>query len=355
MIEYIKFSDWEYANRMHSELSHSLNDKVIILRKMPSFCFDSKMNAVQITKAMREIQNYEVIIITDAEQIYLNGWFDFLKLINDSGKFIILETFTVGIKHYLNKKIPNNNILLMNIDDLLSTHIERHFESAIELFNTQNKRQFLLKHFSYNRNPHRDYITDFLLKRNLVNNNNITFHNFPKNTPNLKEKNIAYCYSEAENLLKDVDLESLNNLQIIPESENFYIENQNLQSQKLIKANSNTYFEIISEAQMPLSDDPDNFFHYTYSITKRTLFPLLFGNVFHYMPNSIILQDDLKNFGIEMFFKNDNDFLNNLNEEFYFDKNTQYKLLHNFELIKSVYENRKNEMFTIRKLKEIFK
>lgn len=147
-------------------------------------------------------------------------------------------------------------------------------------------------------------------------------------------------------------------LKIIPDTENFNIQNQNLQIYKISQANTNSYFEILSEAQTPISDDPENCYHYTYSTTGRTLNPILYGNVFHIMPNSKLYETELKNIGFQLFFENNDDFLNCLSEgeEFYFDRNTQFKLLNNFEILHSISTRNKNTKhpFYIEKLEQIY-
>ena len=111
------------------------------------------------------------------------------------------------------------------------------------------------------------------------------------------------------------------------------------QTKKNFDASYDSYFEIISEAQMPISNDPLNSLHYTYSITRRTLTPILFGNVFHIMPNSKSFEDELTSVGFQLFFKDNEDFLNNLNEDFYFKEETQFKIKHNHRLLSKIYHN----------------
>jgi hypothetical protein len=40
--------------------------------------------------------------------------------------------------------------------------------------------------------------------------------------------------------------------------------------------------------------------------------------------------------GFEIFFENDTDFVQNLNEDFYYNKETQEKIIHNFENMKKI-------------------
>lgn len=352
-IDLLKFSELDIVCNFSNK--DILDDKIIVIKGMPFYHNGSNINIKDISYIISNIQNYEVVIISDEEHIYPHGWLELIKTLHDLGKLVIFQTFSTGIKHFLDKKIPNNKIIVNNIENLLYWHF-KNTNGVSHTFDINKKRKFLLKHFSYNRNPQRDYITDFLLKNNLIENNNVSFHNYPNDILELKEKNIAYNCIETQHFLKNVDMKRLEMLKIIPDTENFNIENQNLQIYKISQANTNSYFEILSEAQTPISDDPENCYHYTYSTTGRTLNPILYGNVFHIMPNSKLYETELKNIGFQLFFENNDDFLNCLSEEFYFDRNTQFKLLNNFEILRSISNRNKNTKrpFYIEKLEQIY-
>jgi len=320
------------------------DDKVVIIRNIPQLPFKHKILKEDVESFYEKIKSYEVIVFDDCEHIWIDSWVDILIMLNNAGKVIMLTTFSIGIKHYLDKIIPNNKIHYNSIEKLFYGHLTAHqslfFNHKLELF---KKRQYLLKFFSFNRNPQRDYVFDFLIKNNLIEGNNLSFHNYPFEQLNdeldLKDANLSYSFDEVNEFLKDVDMKRLNNLRIIPSSESFNIQEQGEQTKKNFDASYDSYFEIISEAQMPISNDPLNSLHYTYSITRRTLTPILFGNVFHIMPNSKSFEDELTSVGFQLFFKDDEDFLNNLNEDFYFKEETQFKIKHNHRLLSKIYHN----------------
>lgn len=349
--ELLKFSEVDVISNFSN--GDILDDKVIAIKGMPFYEKGTKITTKEINYIINAIHKYEVVIILDPEHIYMHGWIDLIKVLHDLDKLIIFQTFSTGIKHFLDRKIPNNKIIVNTVENLLYWFFQNN-NGVVHNFDISKKRKFLLKHFSYNRNPQRDYITDFLLKNNLVENNNISFHNHPDNKARLREKNIAYACVESENILKNVDMEKLETLKIIPDTENFNIENQNLQINKILEANTNSYFEILSEAQTPMSDDPENCYYYTYSTTARTLNPILYGNVFHIMTDSKLYETELKKIGFQLFFENNDDFINSLSEQFYFDRITQFKLLNNFEVLRSINSKNIKRPFYIEKLEQIY-
>ena len=335
------------------------DDRVIIIRKIPQSSYKKLVLTSDIELFFEKIKDYEVIIFDDCEHIWIDSWIELLIMLNHAGKSIILTTFSIGIRYYIDKVIPNNKIHYNTIQKLLCSQLQPYSSLIKKSIDFSNKREYLLKFFSYNRSPHRDYVFDFLIKNKLIEGNNVSFHNHPfeelSDELDLKNASQSYCFDEVEDLIKDIDFKTLNNLKIIPESESFNIQNQSKQTKKNFDASSDSYFEIISEAQMPLSKDPTNSLHYTYSITRRTLTPILFGNVFHIMPDSKLFEDELTNAGFQLFFKDNDDFLNNLNEEFYFKPETQYKINHNYNLLNNIFDNHVEfEMFILKKIEEIY-
>ena len=346
-----------FANLPSFSKYKSFNDKIIVLEGVGLSPEKGMMSEKEMDICFEKIKNYEVIIFSDSEHIWIDNWIYFLKLLVDNKKIIIMSTFTIGLKNYINKILPNNFVYFNSIENLIGKN------STDILFDTDpdfsKNRNYLLKFFSYNRSPQRDYVFDFLIKNNLINGNNLSFHNYPfielKDKLNLKKSNTAYYSNEADELLKNVDLKQLNNLRLIPQSESFNVQTQNIQHDKNVLASKNSYFEIISEAQMPYSIDSTNSFYYTHSITKRTIIPILTGNVFHIMPTAKAFEEDLKEIGFKLFFENDSDFLNKLNEDFYFEKNTQDILKQNFDTIYSIQKNyNENKNFIIDILNEIY-
>lgn len=363
-VKILKFSETILESSSFTYINlEEFDDRVIILKNVPQLEYKKKLSILEdIEPFFEKIKKYEVIVFDDCEHIWIDSWIDLLKILNDNNKTIIITSFSIGIRHYINNIIPNNKIHFNSFAKVAYDYLQPYENLILYKLDLLKKRKFLLKFFSYNRNPQRDYVFDFLIKNKLIEGNNLSFHNYPfeelKDELDLEYANLSYCFDEVNDLLKDVDLKALNNLRIIPDSETFNIQNQGEQTEKNYDASYNSYFEIISEAQMPFSNDPSNSLHYTYSITRRTLAPILFGNVFHIMPNSKLFEQELIDVGFQLFFKDDEDFLNNLNEDFYFKETTQNKIKHNFKLLRTIiYDyNKKHKLdsFIIQKIEEIY-
>lgn len=358
--EIIKFSDAIKAdtNIPYKNLEQ-FDDKVVIVRKLPQISYKDPILREDIDPFFEKIKHYEVIVFDDCEHIWIDSWIEIIMMLNNIGKTMVLTTFSIGIRHYIDKIIPNNKIYYNSIEGLLYNQLQAYDILLNKQMDFSNKRKYLLKLFSHTRNPQRDYVFDFLIKNKLIEGNNLSFHNYPfeqlGDELDLKSVNQSYCFYEVDEFLKGVDFKALNNLRIIPSSESFNIQEQTEQTKKNFDASTDSYFEIISEAQVPISNDPLNSLHYTYSITRRTFTPILFGSVFHIMPNSKLFEDELTNVGFQLFFKDDEDFLNNLNEEFYFKPETQYKIKHNYDLLNKIYQNHIEQRLPIlTKIEEIY-
>jgi hypothetical protein len=356
----LKFSE-TISKETHIQYKNleQFDNKIIFVRRVPQNSYKKKVPISDIELFFEKIKDYEVIIFDDCEHIWIDSWIELLIMLNNADKTIILTTFSIGIRYYLDKVIPNNKIHYNSIEKLFCNHLQPYSSLLKKSMDFSNKRKYLLKFFSYNRSPHRDYVFDFLLKNKLIEGNNVSFHNYPfeelSDKLDLKNASQTYCFDEVEDLIKDIDFKTLNNLRIIPSSESFNLQEQKEQTKKNFDASSNSYFEIISEAQMPLSKDPLNSLYYTYSITRRTLTPILFGSVFHIMPDSKLFEDELTNAGFQLFFKDNDDFLNNLNEEFYFKAETQSKINHNYNLLNKILDNHiEFEMFILKKIEQIY-
>jgi len=362
---YKKFSDLEEIKGMcNSQKLPLLDEKIIVFERMPFFGYKQKMSESIISKILDDVKKYDIIIINDYEHIYVAGWIRLLEELNKAGKIIFITTFTIGIKQYVDKMIPNNNIFFDTIKNKLNSFItDKDFHINL---NIEKKREYLIKFFSYNRTPARDYIIQYLINNNLIEANNISFHNYPvcnynekiiEDGFNLNTINSLYSFYEVNDFLKvnNVDIPYLNKLKIVPESEKFDIEEQNIQFDRNIKAGCNSYFEIMSESQTPISNDINNQFYYTYSISRRLLNPIIYGNVFHIMPYSELFYNDLQSEGFELYFKSNAEFINNCNEDFYFLSDTQKKLKHNYQIVKELYDkNNRVPFFYMKYLKEIF-
>lgn len=362
----------ELKDSPNEHISTILDDDVIFVENV-SFLIDNYNPASHLIDDLYDkTKQYKCIVIYHYEHIYINGFLEILNRYYKDDKIVIFNTFTSGIKHYFDKKFPNNKFYVKSILDNIKAHIppivemQRNLGGNMFDINTKDKRKYLLKAFSFNRSPHRDYIMDTLLKRNLVEGNNISFHNHPFNVgkeeityDKLIDCNNAYNTQEARDLYNTLDYNTLNSISIIPELQNFDIHNQPEHTKQNSLASTDSYFEILSEPQMPLSDDIENSSYYTYCVTKRTLTTMFFGTVFHTMPFSKLMIDDFNKNGFCTFFNSNEEFFENLNEDYFFKNETIEKLNHNHRIIKEyitkhIEMGKHNKNFVFSKLEEIF-
>ena len=105
---------------------------------------------------------------TDVYRITLVG-----DAINDYIKKLDLWKAHVIFKSLVRIAKEKKDVKLMKkIRNKDNTHIVEDFNIK---FNTENKRKYLLKFFSYNRTPARDFIIQYLINNNLIEKNNISY------------------------------------------------------------------------------------------------------------------------------------------------------------------------------------
>lgn len=294
-------------------------------------------------------KDYNNIVFTTPEH-FLNGELvDILKRWVSVGKKIYFKNFTFGYTKYLQKVIGSDNIIAPNNELTLLMA----FENCQMMFSYENKvhnsnnKTILLNYLTFNRGLHKDYVIDkFILHNNLHldDRNLISFHNdngkTGRNSPdNLKKYTWLYDRPEHREFISkfDIDLEKLTDFKLIPESENFDISSeQNKQKDRLCEIHNKTKFNLISEACMPYSTDPENIWYYHASISPKSIWPLYFKNVFYHTPNNILINEFLKELGFETFFNNDSEFLQSLNDDYYYNNEVQQKLFHNHIHLKKI-------------------
>lgn len=297
-------------------------------------------------------KDYKNIVFCNSEW-FLNGeLIPILKRWVESDKKVYFRHFNYGYTKYLEKEINSNNIIAPNLELTFLCAFENcqtmlRYENKVH--DSRNKKT-LLNYMTFNRSLHKDYVMDkFILHYNLHldNRNFISYHNYEGrngiNSPeNLKKYSWFYDRPEHREFISKfgIDLEKLTEFKLIPQSENFHISNeQNKQKERLCELHNEAMFNLISEACMPYSDDPENIWYYHASISPKTIWPLYFKNVFYYSPNPKIFNEFLKELGFETFFNNESEFLKSLNEDFYYSNETQQKLFHNHNRIKELSNN----------------
>jgi len=295
---------------------------------------------------------YNNIFFTTTES-FLNGeLIPILKRWIEQNKKIYFRNFTFGYGKYLKKIIGSDNIIAPDSDLTLLMAFDncRMMFSYENRVHNSNNKKILLNYMTFNRSLHKDYAMDkFILANNLHldNRNLISFHNFEgrngRNTPNnLKKYSWFYDRPEHREFISkfNIDLDKLTDFRLIPESENFHISNeQNKQKERLCEIHNKTMFNLISEACMPFSEDPENIWYYNASISCKTIWPLYFKNVFYHCPNPTIFNEILEELGFKTFFVNDSEFLSSLNEDYYYNQEVQQKLFHNHMHLKNLIEN----------------
>lgn len=331
----------------YSEKLKIQSDEIGVIGRKMSLPIYLPENQIHLTNQnlIDGVKNYKTIIISTLEHIRIDYYYEFIEYCISNGKKLIFDTFTFGYEDVLKEKYNSELIVyrpielnILKVIDLIDIHKNK-------IISDKSK---LLKFCAYNRNLGKDYIIWELYKRNLLynENNNITYHNhlFNQDDKSLdKLRNMRGFYSEDDLAYAgDIDFEFLKDLYIVPDSEKFEVgSEQKQQRDRLVEMHSESMFNIILEASYsftPTITDPKyNFI----SIYTKTIFPIYFKNVFHIMPGQYKLATALKDLGFELFFNSDDEFFNNLNEEFYYREDTQSKLNHNRNQIIKIYNNQR--------------
>ena len=294
-------------------------------------------------------KGYDNIFFTTSEW-FLNGeLIPTLKTWVDEGKKIFFRHFTFGYGKYLKKIINSDNIITPDLDLAFfmahetGTNMKNSYADKVH---NSNYKKILLNYLTYNRSLHKDYVFDKIILYNelhLDNRNLISYHNFKghhdRNTPeNLKKYSWFYDRPEHRDFIKNfsIDLDKLTDFKLIPESENFDIKHQRKQKDRLCEIHNATMFNIVSEACMPYSNDVENIWYYHASFSAKSIWPLYFKNVFYHAPNCKIFNEALEELGFKTFFVNDSQFLQAMNEDYYYNHEVQEKLFHNHMHIQTV-------------------
>lgn len=213
---------------------------------------------------------------------------------------------------------------------------------------------------NFNRSANRDYIICELNRRNELYNpeNYISFHNHLSNwecNETIEKYEITNTdYSKKYN----IDFDFLRELKIIPK---FYAalnehNNSDLNNKDPKKSDAdvqsdayNLYmkskFNIICEYYFGSVTNKDEYSNFNYILTNKTIFPLLFKNVFYIQESNDTISKNLEKLGFQIFFWNIEDFFLNLNDNFYYSEIIQQKLNHNRELAKDLLINSKKEIY----------
>jgi hypothetical protein len=214
------------------------------------------------------------------------------------------------------------------------------------------ERKYLLKFFSSCRKPHRDSALQFLIDNNLLHH--------PDNVISFRENKFSgfnlgiYNDAEDENSSFGMNEESFKDFEFIHDTQKNIIPygDQTVQDEELYKIHSESMFNILCEAVVPLHNSNHEIFRNISSVSKRTILPIIFKNVFHIYPKNEPLENWLISHGFQLFFNSDSEFLSNLNKEYYYSKNIQEKLEHNAMIMRELASN--NTMLMLKSLQDKF-
>lgn len=315
---------------IHSSYQHNIiyqESYCVDISDLLSLSVDDRISHLNYFK-----KEYKILVILFWEEFFYDG--NINDIINYSLK-INLPLFIFSKNPVLDKflKITYNSdklfsvspdMLFLNTDDLAF-----YEDSKIK----NNKLLFL----NYNRKVNRDYIICKLKEKNeLFNNENyISFHNYD---PRNEKYNLLHNEYNIEN---NIDTEYLKNLKIIPNK--IKVDSQFTTQRDSFDLYSRSKFNIICEPFFGYSKDKNSFNYYNHLITKKTILPLLFKNVFFIHEYNSLLSDCLKEIGFEMFFNNLDDFLNNMNDDYLELESTKNKLFNNQNLTETLIINEKKK------------
>lgn len=281
------------------------------------------------------IESANLIIFNFQENIPKEILFVIEDLVNKNVKFYIL-TFSLTLKNYFDKKYPNHKVEFPNIYASNNYHYTpSHFELML---NPEGDRIYDLMYFHASRKPFRDKTTRFLIDNNLVNDKNIISIRYNTHLDDMGTFLLYEDYHQ-ENTFLDIQYDEFENyFNVHPTQQDVLPWNdQRYQDAKLYESHVNSKFNIITEACYPYENSEHEILRNISSVSKRTIFPILFKNVFHIYPKNKPLETWLIENGFKLFFENDNDFLNNLKSEYYYRNDVQEKLEHNAKLMRSFF------------------
>lgn len=259
-------------------------------------------------------------------------------------------TFLITLKNYYNQKYPNNKFVFCDIMTVNNSHLTMTQSGLYWV--PPFERKYLLKFFSSCRKPHRDYTLKFLIDNNLLDDsrNIISYRENKFSGFNLG----VYNDAKQENSDFGMTKEIFNNFEFIHETQKNITPygDQTIQDEELYKIHSESMFNLLCEAVVPFHNSEYDFFRNISSVSKRTILPIIFKNVFHIYPKNEPLENWLTTNGFHLFFNSDEEFLSNLNESYYYSNEVQIKLEENAMIMRELVSN--NTMLMLRGLEDIF-
>jgi len=285
-----------------------------------------------VVNELNKIKNsYNNIIIQCDEEFYFKENWPVEFIIRNSLKIgfkIFIYSFNSNVNDFLKVKFPNeyqNKLIAANLPATLCKLDSAPLSGWQKLEYTKDINLLFL---NYNRKINRDLIITMLKNNNqLFNPNNfISYHNFHTFDENRYYK-IYNDYAEKNG----INFEYLKTLKLEPELVD--IHQQNDAQQKAQMLHVRTKFNIICEPFFGLNDDINSFEYFNHTLSRKTIYPILYRNVIYVHGHNDIFKNTLKELGFEVFFDNFDEFINNMTDEFYYSADTQKKLDNNQKLM----------------------
>lgn len=238
---------------------------------------------------------------------------------------IFIYSFNSNINDYLKIKYPldYNKSILANTPQTLLLGKNIFYKVIYDYPNLEKDINLLF--LNYNRKINRDLIISLLNKFGELNKkqNFISYHNHhPFNETDYYK--IFKSYADKN----DIDFEWLKTLNLSPEEVD--IHNQGDAQYKAQFLHHRAKFNIICEPFFGMSDNPNEFEYYNHTISRKTIYPIFYKNVIYVHSHNNLLRKTLQDLGFETFFDNMDEFISNMTDEFYYSKETQEKIEHNY-------------------------
>jgi hypothetical protein len=294
----------------------------------------TQVYATEHKLASNEIDNIEEFIkyvSTNYKILLIHYWEEFIY--DDFIKELILLTSKTNLQLYIFSLNPILHKFLKN-ERVHCNPTETLFYYSDECDVNINDKDIELLFLNYNRKINRDYIISILYKTgNLYKPSNyISYHNY---FPTPKEE--YYQRYEKYSCDNDIDFKFLETLKI--NATGFNVDNQqkNMEEVKILHLKSK--FNIICEPFFGLSETTNSYDVYNHFLSRKTVYSLLYKNVFYIHEYNSMFSDMLSQIGFKLFFKSLDEFIDNINDEFYYKDSTIKKLNHNYELVKKLTKN----------------
>ena len=286
-------------------------------------------------------KSYNNIIINSPEEFnFIIGVTEFvIDTALNLGFKIFINSFNSNINDFLKIKYPKeyeNKLIAANPS---ATLCKLDSAPITGWQNSEYKKDINLLFLNYNRKINRDLIITLLKNNNqLFNPNNfISYHN--NHTFN---ENLYYTIYNDFAIKNNIDFEYLKTLKLEPEYVDVHQQNDAQKKAQILHVR--TKFNIICEPFFGLSDDPNSFEYFNHTLSRKTIYPILYRNVIYVHGYNDVFKNTLKEMGFELFFDNFDEFISNMNDDFYYSNDTQKKLDNNqklMELMTGLYLNQR--------------